>query len=99
MVKEQSPSLNYATIPGYSNIFPHRDDIRGRGVGVYLKDAIDFKTRTDIENIEPELEHIWLEIPRCNKHSVSCYSVLCITQNVCRTLKLGWTRLKIYLVN
>ena len=68
-LKNNPHLLNYVTIPGYSNIFRNRDDIRGGGVGVYLKDAIDFKRRTDIENIEPELEHIWLEIPGRNKHS------------------------------
>ena len=68
-LKNNPHLLNYVTIPGYSNIFRNRDDILGGGVGVYLKDAIDFKRRTDIENIEPELEHIWLEIPGRNKHS------------------------------
>ena len=68
-LKNNPHLLNYVTIPGYSNIFQNRDDIRRGGVGVYLKHAIDFKRRTDIENIEPELEHIWLEISGCNKHS------------------------------
>ena len=36
---------------------------------MYLSDAIDFRRRTDIENIEPELEHIWLEIPGHNRYS------------------------------
>ena len=68
-LKNNPHLLNYVTIPGYSNIFRNRDDIRGGELGVYLKDAIDFKRRTDIENIEPDLEHIWLEIPGRNKHS------------------------------
>ena len=57
-LKNNPHLLNYVIIPGYSNIFRNRDDIRGGGNEVYLKDAIDFKRRTDIENIEPELEHI-----------------------------------------
>ena len=68
-LKNNPHLLNYVTIPGYSNIFRNRNDIRGKGVGVYLRDAIDFKRRTDIENIEPKLEQIWLEIPGRNKHS------------------------------
>ena len=68
-LKNNPHLLNYVTIPGYSNTFRNRDDIRGGGVGVDLKDAIDFKRRTDIESIEPELEHISLEIPGRNKHS------------------------------
>jgi hypothetical protein len=43
---------------------------------VYLRDAIDFKRRTVIENIEPELEHIWLEIPRRNRHSNLLFGVM-----------------------
>ena len=71
MVKEQSPPFelcNHSWIFNF-NIFRNRDDIRGEWVGVYLRDAIDFKRQTDIENIESELEHIWLEIPGRNRHS------------------------------
>ena len=75
-LKNNPHLLNYVTIPGYSNIFRNRDYIRGGGVGVYLRDAIDFKRRTDIENIEPELEHIWLEIPGRNRHSKSLLGVM-----------------------
>ena len=42
-LKNNPHLLNYVSIPGYSNIFQNCDDIHGGGVGVYLKDAIDFK--------------------------------------------------------
>ena len=90
-LKNNPHLLNYVTIPGYSNIFRNRDDILGGWVGVYLRDAIDFKRQTDIENIESELEHIWLEIPGRNRHSKLLLgdSVLCIALNVCKIFKLG----------
>jgi hypothetical protein len=36
---------------------------------VYLNNSINFKRRCDIEQIEPELEHIWVEISGRNKNS------------------------------
>ncbi len=50
--------LRYVSIPGYSSLFCDRDVIRGGGVGVYIKNSINFKRRTDIEQIEPELKPI-----------------------------------------
>ena len=41
----------------------------GGGVGAYIKESLKFKRRSGIEKIEPELEHIWLEIDGNNKHS------------------------------
>ncbi|CAB4040003.1 Hypothetical predicted protein, partial [Paramuricea clavata] len=67
-LKNNPHLLEYVNIPGYSSAFRNRDKIRGGGVGVYLRDTINYKRRTDIEDIEPELEHIWLEIPGKNKH-------------------------------
>ena len=32
-------------------------------------DGISYKRRIDIENIAPDLERLWLEIPSRNKHS------------------------------
>ena len=63
--------LQHVNIPGYSNVFRNRDRIRGGSVGAYLRDGIDVKWhwRNDIENIEPELENLWLEIKGRNRHS------------------------------
>ena len=87
-LKNNPHLLNYVTIPEYSNIFRNRDDIRGGGVGVYLRDAIDFKRRTDIENIEPELEQFGWRSPDATD-TACCFSVLCIALNVCKIFKLG----------
>jgi hypothetical protein len=33
------------------------------------RESIKFKHRKDLENLQPDLEHLWLEIPGKNKHS------------------------------
>ena len=68
-LKNNPHLLNYVTIPGYSILYRNRDNIRGGGVGIYIKESLNFKRRADVEEIEPELEHIWLEINGRNKHS------------------------------
>jgi hypothetical protein len=68
-MKNNPHLLQYVSIPGYSSLFRNRDVIRGGGVGVYIKNSINFKRRCDIEQIEPELEHIWVEISGRNKNS------------------------------
>ena len=68
-LKENHLLLQYVTIPGYTHAFNNRDKKRSSGVEVYIKDSIKFKRRSDIEKKYPTLEHLWLEIPGCNKHS------------------------------
>ena len=68
-LKDNRHLLDYVSIPGYVNLFRNRDIIRGGGVGIYLRDNIKFKCRKDIEKLQPDMEHIWLEIPGRNKNS------------------------------
>ena len=75
-LKNNPHVLQYVSIPGYVNVFRNRDAIRGGGVGAYLREGISFKRRSDIENIEPELEHLWLEIAGRNKHSNMLLGIL-----------------------
>ena len=49
--------------------YKNRNVCKGGGVGAYIKDSIVFKRRKDIENLQPEFEHMWLEIPGKNKTS------------------------------
>lgn len=53
----------------YTMYYHNRDNKRGGGVGVYIKDNIKHKLRKDIVNISPALEHLWVEIDGKNKHS------------------------------
>ena len=61
-LKDNPHLLIYVTISGYSRVFRNRENIRGGGVGIYVSDSIIFKRRMDIENVEPNLEHIWIEV-------------------------------------
>ena len=55
--------LQHVNIPGFCNAFRNRDEIKGGGVGVYVKETTKFKRRTDIENRYPKIEHLWIELP------------------------------------
>ena len=41
-----------------------------------MNEGISYKRRIDIENIAPDLKHLWLEIPGRNKHSKMLLGVL-----------------------
>ena len=75
-LKDNPHLLNYVTIPGYSQVFRNREKIRGGGVGFYIREGIMFKRRMDIENVEPDLEHIWLEVDGRNRHSKMLLGVI-----------------------
>ena len=36
-------------------VFRNRDEIRGGGVGAYLREEIEYKRRQDLENKDPQL--------------------------------------------
>jgi hypothetical protein len=63
-------------IPGYSAVFRNRESIKGGGVGAYISETINFKRRSDIESFQPDLEHLWLELPGRNKHSKALIGVI-----------------------
>ena len=75
-LKNNSLLLQHVTIPGYTHAFNNRDKIKGGGVGVFIKEPIKFKRRTDIEERYPSLEHLWLELPGRNKNSKVLFGVL-----------------------
>ena len=68
-LKDNQQLLNYVKIPGYSQEFRNRNNLRGGGVGAYIMESLKYKQRKDIKNLEHDLEHLWLEIPGRNKHS------------------------------
>ena len=68
-LKNHKELLEYVSIPGYATEFRHRDVIKGGGVGAYIKESIKYKRRKDIEEVKPQLEHLWLEIPGKNRNS------------------------------
>ena len=57
------------SIDGYATEFCHRVATKGGAVGAYLKENVTYRRRFDTEKTQPDLEHLWLELPGRNKHS------------------------------
>ena len=68
-LKDNSLLLQHVFIPGYELCYNNHNKCRGGGVGAYIKESIKFKRRHDIENLQPNFEHVWLEITGKNKNS------------------------------
>jgi exonuclease III len=68
-LKDNEDLLKHVSIPGFTFEYRNRESIRGGGVGAYIKESVVYKRRRDIENLQPELEHMWLEFKGRNKHS------------------------------
>ena len=75
-LRDQPQLLDYVSIPGFVTEFQNREGIRGGGVGVYIKENINYKSRRDIENAHPELEHLWIEVLGRNKYSRALVGVI-----------------------
>lgn len=52
-LRDQPQLLDYVSIPGFVTESHNREGIRGGGVGVYIKEDINYKRRRDIENAHP----------------------------------------------
>jgi DNA-binding sugar fermentation-stimulating protein len=50
-------------------VFKNRGERRGGGVAIYIREELKYKERSDLVNIEPSMEHIWIEIKGKNKNS------------------------------
>ena len=97
-MKKNKLLLQHVTIPGYNYAFCHRDNMRGSGVGVYVKDTIVFKRRKDIENRHPELQHICGLRFLAEIKTEKVYSVPFTGQNVRCLFLTGYTFSNTYLV-
>ena len=75
-LKDNPLLLQHISVPGYQLCYNNRNVCKGGGVGAYIKDSIVFKRRKDIENLQREFEHMWLEIPGKNKNSKLLLGVL-----------------------
>ena len=56
-------------MPGNQFSYRNRDEKRGGGVGVYIKDCITYKIRNDIISLDDSLEYLWVEVKGKNKKS------------------------------
>jgi hypothetical protein len=57
-LKDNKLLLQHVSIPGYTQVFNNRGKARGGGVGMYIRETIKFKRRTDSENKFLSLEHL-----------------------------------------
>ena len=75
-LRDQPQLLDYVSIPGFVTEFRNREGIKGGGVGVYIKENINYKRRRDIEYAHPGLEHLWIEVPDRNKYGRALVGVI-----------------------
>ena len=68
-LKENLLLMQYVQLPGYVTEFRNRENHRGGGVAMYIKDNILYKRRKYIEDIQPDLENLRIEVAGRNKHS------------------------------
>ena len=61
--------LEYLRLPGYEFAYQNRDEKRGGGVAIYVRDTIEFKVRNDITKLDQSIEHLWVEIQGRKKNS------------------------------
>ena len=60
-LKDDVNLLNYVQIPGYKFSYRNRNEKRGEGVGLYIKDSIEYKVRHGLNKIDESIEHLWIE--------------------------------------
>ena len=68
-LKDNQKLLDYIDIPVYILEYAHRDNKRGGGVGVYIKETFTYTKREDMINLYKSIEHYWLEISGLKKNS------------------------------
>ena len=88
MVKEQQTYLEYASLPGYKFSYRNRDEKRGGGIGIYVKDCITYKIRNYIISLN-SLEHLCVEVKGKNKKS-SYLTGIIYQYNSENTKKIEW---------
>ena len=81
-LKDNPALLDYVNLPGYTALFRNREGSRGGGVGAYINDSIQYKRRKDIEMIQPDMEHLWIEIQGRNQHSKALIGVIYRSERV-----------------
>ena len=81
-LRDNPALLDYVTLPGYTSVFRNREGVKGGGVGAYSIDSIKFKRRKDIEQLQSEMERLWIEVPGRNFHSKAPIGVIYRSERV-----------------
>ena len=88
-LKNDKHLLEYVRLPGYELAYRNRDEKRGGGVGIYIRDMIEFKVRSDISKLDDSIEHLWVEIQGKKKNS-ACLIVVFYQPSSENNKKLEW---------
>ena len=83
-LRDNPALLDFMSVPGYITVLRNRESIKGGGVGSYIRNDINFKHRKDIENLQLDLEYLWVEIPGSNKHSKALVEVMYRSTHILR---------------
>ena len=75
-LRDNPALLDYVTLAGYTSVFRNCEGVKGGGEGAYIIDSIRFKQRKDIEQLQPEMEHLWIEVPGRNVHNKALIGVI-----------------------
>ena len=65
----------FTRLPGYEFTYRNRDEKRGEGGGIYVRDAIEFMVRNDISKLDESIEHLWVDIQGRKKNSACLIGV------------------------
>ena len=79
----------FTRLPGYEFTYRNRDEKRGGGVGIYIRDTIEFMIRNDISKLDESIEHLWVEIQGRKKNSACLIGVFYQPSSE-NTKKLEW---------
>ena len=60
-LKNDKHLLEYVRLPGYEFAYWNRDEKCGGGVGIYVRDTIEFKVRSDTSKLDDLIEHLWVK--------------------------------------
>ena len=68
-LKDDVNLLNYLQIPGNKFSYKNRNKRIGGGVGLYIKDSIEYKVHHDFNKIDEYIKPLWIECKgkKCNK--------------------------------
>ena len=68
-LKDDVNLLKYVKIPGYKFSYKNRNERRGGGVALFIKESIEYKVSHDFNKIDESIEHLWIEGKgnNCNK--------------------------------
>ena len=62
--------LQYVQIPGYEFCYKNRDERRGCGIRLNIKDTTKYKEQQDFSIVDETIEHMWIGWQGKNKNKI-----------------------------